>query len=97
MDAILVPLAQVVLIALDLVVWVLIIGIAIHWLVAFNILNPHQAFVFAINNFCHRVTEPMLRPIRKFIPSFAGVDLSPLVLILGITFIQLLIKHNLLS
>ncbi|NBX73934.1 MAG: YggT family protein [Alphaproteobacteria bacterium] len=94
MDGILIPLAMVTIMALDLVVWLLMIAVIMHWLMAFNILNARQPLVNMVHNFCERITQPLLQPLRKRLPYVAGVDLSPLVLILLITFIQLLIKHN---
>ena len=59
--------------------WIYIIS---HWLVAFNILNPYQPFVSRLMAFLSRLLEPMLSVIRKYIPPIAGVDISPIILIL---------------
>ncbi len=88
MDVILVPLLQVVMIALDLFVWALIISAVLSWLVAFNVINTHNRFVYTVMDVLWRVTEPALRPIRRFMPNTGGMDFSPLVLILLIIFLQ---------
>lgn len=68
--------------------WVLIINIALGWLIHFNILNPRQQFVRMVVEVTYRITEPVLRPIRRYIPSVGGLDLSPIVLILLLHFFR---------
>ncbi len=68
--------------------FVIIAGAILSWLVAFNVVNPRNQFVAGIGRFTYAVTEPALRPIRKIIPSFGGVDLSPIVLLLGLEFLR---------
>lgn len=88
MDVILGPLLQVVLIALNLYLWAIIISAVLSWLVAFNIINTRNRFVYLVGDFLYRITEPALRPIRSVVPVMGGVDLSPMVLILLIIFLQ---------
>ncbi|MCA1940411.1 MAG: YggT family protein [Caenispirillum bisanense] len=88
MDVVLGPLLQVVSIALNLYLWALIISAVMSWLVAFNVINTHNRVVYMIGDFLHRITEPALRPIRSVVPVMGGVDLSPMVLILVIIFLQ---------
>ncbi|HEU0117927.1 MAG TPA: YggT family protein [Alphaproteobacteria bacterium] len=78
---------------LDFYIWVLIIGAVLSWLVAFNIINAHNRFVQVIGDFLFRLTEPLLQPIRKLVPSVGGLDLSPLILIFIIMFLQSFIRH----
>ncbi len=66
--------------------WVLIINIALGWLIHFNILNPRQQFVRMLGEVTYRITEPALRPIRRYLPAVGGLDLSPIVLILLLQF-----------
>ncbi len=67
--------------------------VVLSWLVAFNVVNTRNRFVYLVGDFLHRVTEPALRPIRRLLPNFGGIDLSPVVLLLGVYFIrQLLIR-----
>ena len=78
---------------LNLYIWVLIAGAILSWLVAFDIINPHNRLVRMIGDFSYRITEPALRPIRRFLPVVGGMDLSPLALIFIIYFIQSFIRH----
>ncbi len=73
---------------LSLLVIVIFVGVVLSWLIAFNVVNPHNQFVRAIWQFSSAVTEPLLRPIRRVIPPLGGMDLSPLVLLLVVYFIQ---------
>jgi len=84
---------EVIEIALNLYIWVLITGAVISWLVAFNVINMHNRFVQSVSDFIHRVTEPALRPIRKILPPMNGLDLSPIILIFIIYFLQLFLRN----
>ena len=88
MDIVLLPLLQVIQIALQLFIYALIISAILSWLVAFNIINTGNQFVSTIGYFLHRVTEPALRPIRRVVPDLGGIDISPILLILLIFFLQ---------
>jgi YggT family protein len=68
--------------ALSLFVWALIIGAVVSLLIAFNVPDMRNRAVWAIADFFHRLTEPALRPIRRFIPNLGGIDISPVILIL---------------
>ena len=72
-------------------IWLLIASAVMSWLAAFGILNRHNRVVAGIGEFLWRVTEPALRPIRRFVPLIGGVDISPVVVILLIWFAQDLI------
>ena len=76
------PLIRVAIIAVDLYIWIIIIGAILSWLVAFNIINTSNSIVYTIIDFLYRITEPALRPIRRVIPNFGGIDISPVILIL---------------
>jgi YggT family protein len=84
-------------IVLDLYIWVLIVGAVLSWLVAFDVVNTRNRFVSGVGDFCYRLTEPALRPIRRFLPAMGGLDLSPVVLILGILFLMSFLRHLLLA
>lgn len=73
---------------LNLVVWILIIQAVMSWLLAFNVINRRNQFVWQIWNFLNAVTEPLLKPIRSVIRPFNGIDLSGLVLIILIFLIR---------
>ena len=82
-------------IILDLYVWLLIIWVILSWLVAFDVINTGNRFVYLVSDFLHRITEPVLRPIRRVVPTISGIDISPIVLILGIWFIRSLMREYL--
>lgn len=82
---------DVVMLVLNLYWWIIIISAILSWLVAFNVVNPRNEIVGTIGRAVHALTEPVLRPIRRFVPNFGGIDISPLVLLLGIYFLQQII------
>ena len=82
------PLINVVQVALNIYFWVIIISAILSWLVAFNVVNTRNQAVSMIGNALFRLTEPALRPIRRFMPNLGGVDISPVILLLAIYFIQ---------
>lgn len=82
---------DVVRIILNLVVWVIIIQAVLSWLLAFNVISIQNPTVRSIWSGLQRLTEPVYRPIRNILPSMQGFDLTPLVVLLIIFFIQQLI------
>ncbi len=78
--------------ALQLYIWLLIASAILSWLVAFNVVNVRNPFVNTVGNFLYRITEPALRPIRNVMPDLGGIDISPVILILIIIFIQYVIQ-----
>ena len=84
---------DIVLIVLDLYVWLLIASAILSWLIAFNVVNTRNQFVSAAAEFLYRITEPVLAPIRSFMPNLGGLDISPIILILIIMFIQRVIQY----
>jgi YggT family protein len=87
-------LLEVILIALDIYVYLLIAAAVMSWLIAFNVVNPRNQFVALVADFLYRITEPALRPIRAIMPNLGGLDISPVILILLIILIQRLIVYN---
>jgi YggT family protein len=81
-------LIQTVVLALDLYWWIIIASAVFSWLYAFNVVNPRNQIVSTIGNFLFRITEPALRPIRRFLPDLGGIDISPIILLLVIFFIR---------
>lgn len=79
---------DVILLALQLYVWIVIASAIFSWLIAFNIVNTRNQFVSMIGEALWRLTEPALRPIRRFLPNFGGIDISPIILLLVIFLIQ---------
>ena len=68
--------------------WIIIINAILSWLVAFNILNTQNRFVFSVLDATYKMTDPALNKIRKFIPTFGSIDVSPIVLILILMFLR---------
>jgi YggT family protein len=82
---------DVILIALQLYVWIVIASAIFSWLIAFNVVNTGNRFVAVVADALWRLTEPALRPIRQFMPNLGGIDISPIILILGIFLVQRII------
>ncbi len=73
---------------ITLYVYILIASAILSWLVAFNVVNSRNPVVSQIGEFLYRITEPVLRPIRNILPNLGGIDVSPIILILGLFFIR---------
>ncbi|TAK46860.1 MAG: YggT family protein [Xanthobacteraceae bacterium] len=73
---------------LTLYIYILIAAAILSWLVAFNVVNSRNNVVTTIGQLLYRITEPVLRPIRNVLPDLGGIDISPVVVILVIFFIQ---------
>ena len=71
--------------------WVIIINAILSWLVSFNILNTQNRFVFSVLDATYKLTDPALNKIRRFIPTFGSIDISPVILILLLMFLRNLI------
>ncbi len=74
---------------LTMLFWVVIIGAVLSWLFAFNVVNRSNEFVVTIYRITQAITEPLLRPFRAFIPPLGGVDITPILLLLTIQFVNL--------
>jgi YggT family protein len=86
-------LLDVIMIVLDLYIWLLIAAAVLSWLIAFNVVNVRNQFVGMVADFLYRITEPVLRPIRNIMPNLGGLDISPVILILIIYFIENVIRY----
>lgn len=93
MNTILIPVLQVLSVALNLYWWVVLVAVIMSWLVALNMINTHNQIVRTIGNFVHQLTEPVLRRIRRVVPSAGNVDLSAIVLFLLIILAQEIIRQ----
>ncbi len=82
------PILDVVMLALRIYTWLILASVIISWLVAFGVINMRNDFVRVVYESLHRVTEPALSRIRRYMPDLGGIDLSPIVLLLIIFFIQ---------
>jgi YggT family protein len=83
-----------ILLVLSALKWGLIIYAILSWLIAFNVVNTYNQFVRTVNNTLAQIFEPMLRPIRRFVPALGGVDLSSFILIILIIALQYTISMN---
>lgn len=88
MDVIIGPLFMVINLVIQLYIYLIIASAVLSWLVAFNVINTSNRIVYTIGDFLYRVTEPALRPIRRVMPDLGPVDLSPIVLLLILFFLQ---------
>lgn len=84
MDVVLVNLLKVLIVALDIYQWIVIVNVVFSWLVAFNIINTSNQFVNMVMDFTYRLTDPLYRRIRQLLPNLGGIDLSPVIVLLGI-------------
>lgn len=73
---------------LDIYTWIIIGSAIFSWLYAFNVINSSNRFVGMVGEFLYKATEPALRPIRRIIPDLGGLDISPIVLLIGIFFVR---------
>ncbi|PZV34289.1 YggT family protein [Mesorhizobium kowhaii] len=92
-----IALIQTIVMALDLYWWVIIASAIFSWLYAFNVVNSRNQFVGSIGNMLYRLTEPALRPIRRFIPDLGGIDISPIILLLILFFLRQFLLTTVLS
>ena len=76
---------------ITLYIWVLIINAIISWLIAFNVLNTSNRFVYSVLDISYKLTDPPLNFIRRFLPNLGSIDISPVILILGLMFLRNLV------
>ena len=76
---------------INLYLWVVIINAVLSWLVAFNILNTSNRFVYSVLDVSHKLTDPPLNFIRRYLPNLGSIDISPIILILGLMFLRNLV------
>ncbi len=81
---------------IGLYITLVIIQVVLSWLVAFNVLNTSNRFVYLVGDFLYRITAPALNPLRRLLPSMGGMDLSPVVLILGLYFLRVLLLRDIM-
>jgi YggT family protein len=79
---------------IEIYIWLLIAQAVLSWLLAFGIVNRYNRVVAMVGDMLWRVTEPALRPIRSFIPDLGGIDISPVILILLLVFLQRLVVYD---
>lgn len=87
------PIPALFMMVLDIASFLLLVWIIVSWLVSFRVLNTSNRFVYAVYDTMNKLFEPMLRPIRRFMPDLGTIDLSPLVLFFAIRFTQYCIDY----
>ena len=73
---------------IKLYMWVFILDALLSWLVSFNVLNTRSQVVYVVGTALQRSTRPVLRPIRRYLPDLGGIDISPIVAIIGLIFVR---------
>jgi len=79
---------------INLMIWLIIAQAILSWLVAFDVVNYRNRFVYSVGSFLDRVTRPLLEPFRRIIPSLGGIDVSPIVVILLLQFVNILFMRS---
>ena len=82
---------------ISLYLWCLFIFVILSWLINFGIVNTQNRFIYLLMDFLYKITEPALRPIRRFVPNFGGIDISPIILVLGLIFVRNLVMVDLIK
>ena len=80
---------------LNILWWIVLLSVIFSWLYAFNVINSSNQFVNAVGKFLYNITEPMYRPIRRFLPDLGGIDITPLIVLLLISFVQYFLIYDL--
>lgn len=88
-------LVTILLMVLNIAWWIIIVQAVMSWLINFDVINMRQPFVYQVWSSLNRLTEPLYRPIRGVLPSMGGLDLAPLVVLIGIAALQIVIVNNL--
>ena len=76
---------------IQIYIYIIIAAVIVSWLIAFNVISPDHPAMRRILDFLGRVTDPVFRPVQRVIPSIGGIDLSPIVVILGLILLQKLV------
>ncbi len=87
------PIIYLVELLIEILTWVVIAGAIMSWLVAFGVVNVRNQFIRVIVDMLYRVTEPMLRPIRRVLPNLGGVDIAPVVLLVGLAVLREALRY----
>jgi YggT family protein len=85
------PIVALVLYILDIYTWIIIAAVIVQWLIVFRVINVSNQIVRSIVGFLYAITEPVFRLVRRFIPAFGGIDISPVLVLIAIWFIRYVI------
>ena len=87
------PFLWLILTVIDLYFWVILATVILSWLIAFNVVNRSNPYVRSIGTALEKLTEPLLRPIRRVLPDLGGLDISPIILLIGLQFAGMLVTR----
>lgn len=79
------------ILGLEIYKWIIIIGVVISWLIAFEVINVRNAKAANLVDLLKRITDPVYKPVRKYVPPIGGIDLSPIVIIIAIIVLQTIV------
>ena len=82
------PFVNLIVTLLDIYTWIVLAAVVMSWLIAFGVINIHNQFARSIVRFLDAVTEPVFRQVRRVVPSIGGLDISPLIVLIGVVFLQ---------
>ena len=85
---------MILLLAIDIAFWIVLAHIIMSWLINFNVLNRNQPLVWQIWTGLNRLLEPIYAPVRRMLPQMGGVDLAPLVVLIGILILEIILRNN---
>ena len=83
-----IPLINFIAMVIGLYIWVIIAAAVLSWLIAFNVVNTSNRFVYLVTDFLYRITEPAIAPVRRVMPNLGGIDISPVIVILLLIFLR---------
>jgi YggT family protein len=86
------PFVNLIVTLLDIYGWIVLAAVVMSWLVNFGVINIHNQFARSIVRFLDAMTEPLFRQVRRFVPSIGGLDISPLIVLIGVLFLQNLVQ-----
>lgn len=78
--------------AIDIYIWIIIIGVLVSWAVAFNVLNTKNKFVYKFCLAINAITNPVILKVRKYVPPIANMDFSPIIVIFGLMVVQAILR-----
>lgn len=87
------PVIYLVELVIEILTWIVIAGAIMSWLVAFGVVNVRNQFIRLVVDMLYRLTEPLLRPIRRVLPNFGGVDIAPVVLLVALAVLREALRY----
>lgn len=87
---------QVLILLLDIFFWIIIAQVVMSWLLAFGVVNIQNSNARKFVEILHKITDPVYKPLRKVIPTIGGIDISPIIIIFGISIVKNIIAMNMI-